>query len=42
MGTDARLKNDPKWTGHAVCCGHCIMLDRPEDLNSLRLAEAPN
>lgn len=38
--THARLKDDPRWTVHDIACGHAIMLDRPDEMVALLLAEA--
>lgn len=37
--TYSRLKENPEWRVHEFACGHCIMLDRPEELLSLLVAE---
>ena len=34
-----RVKNNPKWKAHAVPCGHDVMVDQPEELAKLLLAE---
>jgi pimeloyl-ACP methyl ester carboxylesterase len=34
-----RLKDDPAWTVHTVACGHDVMLDAPEALAEMLLAE---
>ena len=34
-----KLKTDPAWTVHTVDCGHDVMLDKPEELADLLLAE---
>jgi pimeloyl-ACP methyl ester carboxylesterase len=39
VSTHARLKADSQWKVHTVPCGHSIMLDRPEELAALLLAE---
>jgi hypothetical protein len=38
--THARLKADPRWAVHDIACGHAIMLDRPDEMVGLLLAEA--
>ena len=40
VSTNARLKENPRWTMHEVACGHNIMLDRPQELALLLLQEA--
>jgi pimeloyl-ACP methyl ester carboxylesterase len=35
-----RVKSDPKWKAYTVPCGHDVMLDQPEELAKLLLAEA--
>lgn len=40
VSTYERLKEDARWTVHAVACGHQIMIDRPEELTALLAAEA--
>ncbi|WP_200867839.1 hypothetical protein [Candidatus Sodalis pierantonius] len=37
--TYARVKDDPQWKAHALACCHAIMLDRPEELTAILLAE---
>jgi pimeloyl-ACP methyl ester carboxylesterase len=38
--TYARLRHDPRWCVHTADCGHNIMLDRPDEVVSMLLAEA--
>ena len=40
VSTHARLKDHPEWQVSEAECGHCIMLDRPEQLAASLLAEA--
>lgn len=39
VSTYQRLKNNPRWKVHSIVCGHSIMLDRPDDLAGMLLAE---
>lgn len=39
--TYARLRDDPRWNVHTVECGHNVMLDKPEELVPMLLAQVP-
>ncbi|USE80259.1 alpha/beta hydrolase [Cupriavidus gilardii] len=39
--THARLRDDPRWNVHTVECGHNVMLDKPEELVPMLLAQVP-
>ncbi len=41
VSTYERLKEQPEWQVQAINCGHQIMLDRPRELLSILLSEAP-
>ncbi|WP_115717770.1 alpha/beta fold hydrolase [Gallaecimonas mangrovi] len=38
--TYARVKNDSSWQVHTLPCGHAVMLDCPQELAEMLLAEA--